>query len=105
MYCQRRPRTGAYLDVRRYAYIDAQTDAPHRYGARLGFVDNAGNSKGPRQKYGIKLFLKDPITQPPQSANIPLMWGILEYTLQTSQNMGEGIKYNTARSLQSAASA
>jgi hypothetical protein len=34
-----------------------------------------------------------------------LLWGVLEYTLQTSRKTGEGIKYNTARNLQSAASA
>jgi hypothetical protein len=58
-----------------------------------------------RQKYGIDLFPKAPITQPPRSAVIPLMWGVLEYTLQTSRKTGEGIKYNTARSLQLATSA
>jgi hypothetical protein len=58
-----------------------------------------------RQKYGIKLFPKAPITQPPRLDIIPLMCGILEYTLQTSRKMGAGIKYNTSRSLQSAASA
>jgi hypothetical protein len=36
------------LDVRRYAAIYALTDAPRRYGARLGFIDIAGNSKVPR---------------------------------------------------------
>jgi hypothetical protein len=40
----------------------------------------------------------------PRSAVTPLIWGVLEYTLQTSKNTGEGIKYNTARSLQSASS-
>jgi hypothetical protein len=48
MYRQSRPGTGTYLDVRRYAAIDARTDAPHKYGARLGFVDIAGNIKVPR---------------------------------------------------------
>jgi hypothetical protein len=57
------------------------------------------------QKYGIKIFPKAPITQPPRSAVIPLLWGVLEYTLQTPQKTGEKIKYNTSRSLQSAASA
>jgi hypothetical protein len=38
-------------------------------------------------------------------AVIPLLWGVLEYTLQTSRKTGEGIKYNTARILQSEASA
>jgi hypothetical protein len=57
------------------------------------------------QKYGIEIFPKAPITQPPRSAVIPLLWGVLEYTLKTYRKMGEGIKYNTARSLQSAASA
>jgi hypothetical protein len=32
------------------------------------------------------------------------LWGVLEYTLQTSWKTGEGIKYNTARSLQLAVS-
>jgi hypothetical protein len=32
------------------------------------------------------------------------MWGVLEYTLQTSQKKGERIKYNTSRSFQSEAS-
>jgi hypothetical protein len=44
------------------------------------------------QKYGIELFPKAPITQPSRPASIPLLWGLLEYTLQTSQNTGEGIK-------------
>jgi hypothetical protein len=57
------------------------------------------------QKYGIELFTKAPITQPPRSAVIPLLWGVLEYTLQTSRKTGERIKYNTARSLHSEASA
>jgi hypothetical protein len=57
------------------------------------------------QKYGVDLFPKAPLTQPPWSAIIPLLWAVLEYTLQTSQKTGEGIKYNTTRSLQSAASA
>jgi hypothetical protein len=58
-----------------------------------------------RQKYGVNFFPKAPITQPPRSAVIPLLWAVLEYTLHTSRKTGEGIKYNTARSLQSAASA
>jgi hypothetical protein len=57
------------------------------------------------QKYGIELFPKALITQPPRSAIIPLLWGVLEYTLHTSRKTGEGIKYNTTRSLQSEASA
>jgi hypothetical protein len=57
------------------------------------------------QKYGIELFPKSPITQHPRSAVIPLLWGVLDYTLQTSRKTGEGIKYNTATSLQSEASA
>jgi hypothetical protein len=59
----------------------------------LGRLSNFG------QKYGIDLFPKAPITQPPRSAVIPLLWAVLEYTLQTSRNTGEGIKYNTAKSL------
>jgi hypothetical protein len=65
----------------------------------LGRLSNFG------QKYGVDLSPKPPITQPPRSAVIPLLWAVLEYTLQTSRKTGEGIKYNTARSLQSAASA
>jgi hypothetical protein len=103
MYHQGRPRMGTYLDIRRYPAINAHIDAPHRYGERLGFFDVAGDGDF-GQKYGIDLFPKAPITQPPRSAVIPLLWGVLEYTLQTSQKTGEGIKYNTARSLQSAAS-
>jgi hypothetical protein len=48
MYHQSRPRMGAYLDIRQYAATDARTDAHHRYGARLSFIDIAGNSKVPR---------------------------------------------------------
>jgi hypothetical protein len=48
MYRRIRPGTGAYLDVRRYAAFDALTDAPHRYGARLGFFYLAGYSNIPR---------------------------------------------------------
>jgi hypothetical protein len=65
----------------------------------LGRLSNLG------QKYGIELSPKAPITQPPRSAVIPFLWGVLEYTLQTSRKKGGGIKYNTARSLQSEASA
>jgi hypothetical protein len=65
----------------------------------LGRLSNFGH------KCGIDLFPKAPITQPPRLAVIPLLWGDLEYTLQTSRKTGEGIKYNTVRSLQSAASA
>jgi hypothetical protein len=64
----------------------------------LGRLSNFG------QKYGIELSPKAPITQHPRSAIIPLLWGVLEYTLRKSRKMGEGIKYNTSRSLQSAAS-
>jgi hypothetical protein len=56
------------------------------------------------QRYGIDIFPAAPITQPPWLAVISLLWGVLEYTLQTSQKTGEGIKYNTIISLQSAAS-
>jgi hypothetical protein len=31
-----------------------------------------------RQKYGIDLFPKAPITQPPRSTVIPLLWDVLE---------------------------
>jgi hypothetical protein len=65
----------------------------------IGRLSNFG------QKYGIELSPKAPITQPPRSAVIPLLWVVLEYTLQTFRKTGEGIKYNTARSLQLAASA
>jgi hypothetical protein len=65
----------------------------------LGRLSNFG------QKYSIDLFPAAPITQPPRSEVIPFLWGVLEYTLKASRNTGEGIKYNTARSIQSAASA
>jgi hypothetical protein len=35
----------------------------------LGRLSNFG------QKYGIEIFPKAPITQPPRSAVIPLLWG------------------------------
>jgi hypothetical protein len=57
------------------------------------------------RKYGIDLFPAAPITQPPRLAAIPLLLGVLKYTLQASRKTEEGIKYNTARSLQSAVSA
>jgi hypothetical protein len=57
------------------------------------------------QKYGIDLFPKAPISQHPRLAVIPLLWGVLEYTLQASRKTGEVIKYNTDKSLQSATSA
>jgi hypothetical protein len=44
----------------------------------LGWLSNFG------QKYGIDIFPKAPITQPPRSAVIPLLCAVLEYTLQTS---------------------
>jgi hypothetical protein len=64
----------------------------------LGWLRNFG------QKYGIDLFPAATITKPPRSAVIPLLWGILDYTLQTSWKTGEGIMYSTARILKSAAS-
>jgi hypothetical protein len=70
-----------------------------------GAARNLGRLSNFRQKYSIDLFLAAPITQPPRSVVIPLMWGVLGYTLQTSRKTGDGIKYNTARTLQSAASA
>jgi hypothetical protein len=79
-----------------HAWASSTLQGTARY---LGRLSNFG------QKYGIDLFPKAPITQPPRSAVIPLLWAVLEYTLQTSRKTGEGIKYNTARSLQSAASA
>jgi hypothetical protein len=45
-----------------------------------------------RQKYDIDLLPAVPITQPLHLAFIPLLWGVLEYTLQTSRKTGEGIK-------------
>jgi hypothetical protein len=41
-----------------------------------------------RQKYDIDLFPVAPITQPPRSAVIHLLWGVLECTLQTSRKTG-----------------
>jgi hypothetical protein len=70
-----------------------------------GTARHLGRLSNFRQKYGIDLFPKALFTQPPRSAGIPLLWAVLEYTLQTPRKTGEGIKYNTARSLQSAASA
>jgi hypothetical protein len=84
-----------FMDIA-HAWASSTLQGTSRY---LGRLSNF------RQKYGMDLFPKAPITQPPRSAVIPLLWGVLEYTLQTSLKMGEGIKYNTARSLQSAASA
>jgi hypothetical protein len=65
----------------------------------LGWLRHFGH------KYGINLFPAAPITQPPRSVAIPLLWGVLEYTLQTSWKTGEGIKYNTVMILQPADSA
>jgi hypothetical protein len=79
-----------------HAWASSTLQGTARY---LGRLSNFG------QKYGIDLFPKAPTTQPPRSAFIPLLWGVLEYTLQTSRKTGEGIKYNTVRSLKSAASA
>jgi hypothetical protein len=79
-----------------HAWASSTLQGTARY---LGRLSNFG------QKYGIDFFPKAPITQPPRSAVIPLLWDFLEYILQTSRKTGEGIKYNTARSLQSAASA
>jgi hypothetical protein len=67
----------------------------------LGRLSNFRQKYGFGQKYGIDLLPKAPINQPPRSAVILLLWGVLEYTLQTSRKTGEGIKCNTARSLQS----
>jgi hypothetical protein len=58
-----------------HAWASSTLQGTERY---LGRLSNFG------QKYGIELFPKAPITQPPRSAVIPLLWGVLEYTLQTS---------------------
>jgi hypothetical protein len=79
-----------------HAWASSNLQGTARY---LGRLSNFG------QKYGIELVPKAPITHPLRSAVIPLLWGVLEYTLQTSPKTGEGIEYNTARSLQSVASA
>jgi hypothetical protein len=65
----------------------------------LGRLDSLGRT------YDINLFPGAPINRPPRLVIIPLLWGVLEYTLQASRKTGKGIKYNPARSLQSAASA
>jgi hypothetical protein len=72
--------------------------------ALQGMAQHLGRLNNFVQKYGIHLFPAAPINQPPWSAVIPLLWGVLEYTLQPSQKTGGGIKYNTTRSLPSAAS-
>jgi hypothetical protein len=79
-----------------HAWASSTFQGTARYVGRLS---NFGH------KYGIDLFPKARITQPPRSVVIHLLWGVLEYTLQISRKTGEGIKYNTARSLQSEASA
>jgi hypothetical protein len=66
-----------------HAWASSTLQGTARY---LGRLSNFG------QKYGINLFSKAPINQPPRSAVIPLLWGVLEYTLQTSRKTGEGIK-------------
>jgi hypothetical protein len=81
-------------------------DMAHAWGLSnlQGTARYLGRLRNFGQKYGIELFPKVQITQPPRSAVISLLLGVLEYTLQTSQKFGEGIKYNNAMSLQSAAS-
>jgi hypothetical protein len=111
MHRQSRLGTGACLDVRRYTTFDARTYAPHQHGARLGVVDLVGYSKIPRSARQFRAEIRHrPIPQSPDNPASPVRrhsfaLGVLEYTLQTSRKTGEGIKYNTARSLQSTASA
>jgi hypothetical protein len=47
----------AHLDVRWYAAFDAQTYAPYRYGACLGFIDLAGYINIPRsaQQFRVEM--------------------------------------------------
>jgi hypothetical protein len=89
---------GTYLDVRRYPAFDDIMDEPDRYGARLGLIDVTRDGKNPLlvQQFWSKIrhqpFLAAPV--------IPLLWGVLEYTLQTSMKTGKGPTYNTARHCQ-----
>ena len=58
------------------------------------------------EDYSIPGFCRDPdISHPPVSPVIPIMWAVSEYTLQTSRKTKDPITYNTARALQSSASA
>ena len=58
------------------------------------------------QEYGLSTLPHAGITCPPHVPSIPISWAILDYTLKTSTRTDEGfITYNTARGLQSAASA
>jgi hypothetical protein len=68
-----------------------------------GTARHLGRLRNFGQKYGIDLFMAAPITQPLQSAVIPLLLGVLEYSPDIPED-GGGVNYNTARSLQSAAS-
>jgi hypothetical protein len=58
-----------------HAWASSTLQGTARY---LGRISNFG------QKCSIKIFPKASITQPPRSAVIPLLWGAIEYTLQTS---------------------
>jgi len=58
------------------------------------------------ETYSIPGFCRNPdISQPPVTPVVPIMWAISEYTLQTSRKTKEPITYNSARALQSSASA
>jgi hypothetical protein len=72
MHLQNRLGTGAYLEVRRYTTFDARTYAPHRHGARLGFIDLARYSKLPRsaQQFRAEIWYQ-PLPQSPDNPASP----------------------------------
>jgi hypothetical protein len=70
------------LMLERMRLIDmAHTWASSTLQGTARYLDRLSNFG---QKFGIELFAKAPITQPPRLAVVPLLWGVLEYTLQTS---------------------
>lgn len=61
------------------------------------------------QKHGVSALPSTPLTSPPVSPAIPIMWAQQQYTLETPRRShptsGDRISYGTARALRSAASA
>jgi hypothetical protein len=98
---------GTYLDIRRYSAINARTDAPHRYGARLGFIEVAGDGKIPRSAQQFRAEIRHrPFPKGPDHQASPVgghSFAVGRIEVHSPDFPGEG--YNTSRSLQSATTA
>jgi hypothetical protein len=85
----------------RMRMIDAMNLWQHRtlkqYGPHLKYLFHFDHY------YSVKALKPTPLERPPSTPAIPIMWALLNYSLQNNKE-GERIKHNTVRGIKSAAS-